>query len=141
MCHFVAQTACSGRVDISFIIDASGSIRIERFPKVLDFVVSVIDQLTVGPNQTQIAALTYSDNPVLQFLLNTYNNKEDVQLAIRRMQFIGGRTNSADAMALMVSFHLHYWSFFTNSLVQFSFSDLIFYSFSRFSAIIKCFVS
>lgn len=97
------ERTCTGKVDIAFILDASGSIRNERFPKVIDFVVSIIEQFQVSQQDTRIAAVTYSDTAVPQFLLNTYQTKQDVQLALRRAQFIGGRTNSADAIRYMTN--------------------------------------
>lgn len=96
------ERGCTGKVDIAFVLDASGSIRNERFPKVLDFVVSLIEEFQVSQTETRIAAVTYSDNAVGQFLLNTYQTKEDVELAIRRAQFIGGRTNTASGIRYMI---------------------------------------
>lgn len=92
------ERGCTGKVDIAFVLDASGSIRNERFPKVIDFVVSIIEELQVSQQDTRIGAVSYSDNAAPQFLLNTYNSKQDVQLAMRRIPFIGGRTNTASGL-------------------------------------------
>jgi len=89
------ERACTGKVDIAFVLDASGSIRNERFPFVIDFVNSLIGELQVSAVDTQVAAVSYSDNFAPQFLLNTYKTKQDVQLAFKRIPFIGGRTNTA----------------------------------------------
>jgi collagen type VI alpha len=97
------ERSCSGRVDIPFVIDASGSIRNERFPKVIDFIVSIIEQFQVSSDDTRIAAVSYSDNAAHQFFLNTYSTKQDVQLAMRRIPFIGGRTNTAAGLDHMMS--------------------------------------
>ena len=53
--------------DVAFVVDASGSIRRERFPLVLSFIQSVIDQLDVHPSQTRVGAVYWSDNAFLQF--------------------------------------------------------------------------
>jgi collagen type VI alpha len=95
------ERGCSGRVDIAFVLDASGSIRVERFPIVIQTVISIVEQLQVSMNDTQIGAVSYSDNDVPQFYLNTYSTKQDVQLALRRVQFIGGRTNTAAGIQYM----------------------------------------
>jgi collagen type VI alpha len=95
------ERACSGRVDIAFVLDASGSIRVERFPIVIDTVVSIVEQLQVSMDDTRIAAVSYSDNYVHQFFLNRYSTKQDIQLALRRIQFIGGRTNTASGIEYM----------------------------------------
>lgn len=95
------ERGCSGRVDIAFVLDASGSIRVERFPKVIETVVSIVEQLQVSFNDTRVAAVSYSDDFVPQFFLNRYNSKQDVQLALRRIAFIGGRTNTAAGIQYM----------------------------------------
>jgi collagen type VI alpha len=97
------ERGCSGKVDIVFILDASGSIRNERFPKVIDFVISIIEEFQVSQQDTRIAAVSYSDNYAAQFNLNTYNTKQDVQLALRRIPFIGGRTNTASGIRYMTN--------------------------------------
>jgi len=97
------ERKCSGKVDIVFVLDASGSIRNERFAYVQAYVNSVIEQLQVSPNDTQIAAVSYSDSAYLQFKLNEYSTKQDAQLAIRRIPFVGGRTNTAAAIRLMMN--------------------------------------
>ena len=96
------ERGCSGKVDIAFVLDASGSIRNERFPKVIDFVVSIIEEFQVSQKDTRIAAVSYSDSASAQFLLNTYQTKQDVQLALRRIKFIGGRTNTASGLRVMI---------------------------------------
>lgn len=95
------ERTCTGKIDIAFVLDASGSIRNERFPKVIDFVVSFVEQMQVSMNDTRIAAVSYSDNYQAQFNLNSYSTKQDVQLALRRIPFIGNRTNTASAIQYM----------------------------------------
>lgn len=92
------ERGCTGKVDVAFVLDASGSIRNERFPKVIEFVVSIIEELQVSQQDTRIGAVSYSDNAAPQFLLNTYNTKQDVQLAVRSIPFMGGRTNTASGL-------------------------------------------
>jgi collagen type VI alpha len=96
------ERVCSGRVDIAFVLDASGSIRNERFLKVIDAVVNMVEEMQVSLNDTRIAAVSYSDGYVHQFFLNTYSTKQDVQLALRRIAFIGNRTNTAAGIQYMM---------------------------------------
>jgi Mg-chelatase subunit ChlD len=95
------ERGCTGKIDIAFVLDASGSIRNERFPKVIDFVIDLIDQLQISSEDTRISAVSYSDNFAHQFFLNTYTTKQDIQLAMRRIPFIGGRTNTASGLQYM----------------------------------------
>jgi len=45
--------------------------------------------------------VSYSDNYAAQFGLSTYTTKQDVQLAFRRIPFIGGRTHTAAGITYM----------------------------------------
>ena len=44
---FSSPSGCSGEIDLVFAIDASGSIRVERFPYVLDFAISIAEELEI----------------------------------------------------------------------------------------------
>ena len=49
----IPSLGCDGRYDITFIIDASGSIRAERFPYILNFINNVIDEFEVSSDKAR----------------------------------------------------------------------------------------
>ena len=49
-----SRTGCSGPADVVFVIDSSGSIRSERFPRVLEFIETIVSDLDVHPDRTRI---------------------------------------------------------------------------------------
>ena len=105
-------SGCSSKLDIVFVIDSSGSIRSERFPKVLNFVNSIVDQYEVSSDATRIGAVVFSDSASVQFQLNAFKSKQDVMSAVSQIKFIGGRTNTAGGLQLMVgvaSFRIYQW--------------------------------
>ena len=67
-----------------FVLDKSGSIRKERFPKVLDFVASLIMNMDVGPDRTRIGIASWSDSAAAEVRLNQYDTREDVVQAVMR---------------------------------------------------------
>ncbi len=89
---------CDGKLDLTFVVDSSGSIRIERYPDVKEFVINITKQLDVSPERTHVAMMYWSDNAEVNFNLNDYHSKQDVIQAIRGTPFIGGRTHTADAL-------------------------------------------
>lgn len=95
------ERRCSGKVDIVFVIDSSGSIRSERFPKVLDFVNSIVNEFEVSGDATRFGAVVFSDSASVSFQLSAYKTKQDVMSAISQIKFIGGRTNTAGGLQLM----------------------------------------
>ncbi|KAI0210897.1 Collagen alpha-5(VI) chain [Lamellibrachia satsuma] len=92
---------CSGKVDIVFVVDASGSIRNERFSKLLKFMSSIVDDLEVASDKTRVGAVSFSSTAAVQFQLKDYNSMQDVMTATRQIKFNGGRTNTASALQLM----------------------------------------
>jgi len=83
-------------------VDVSGSIRRERIPTALDFIASVVDDLEVSAHKTRVAVVYFADNAYLLFDIGHFNSKQDVIYWIKRTPYIGGRTNSAAALQLMV---------------------------------------
>ncbi len=92
---------CSGLLDVVFAIDASGSIRNERFPLVIDFVVGIAKELEIHNQKTRVGAIKWSDNAEMQFQLNKYSAKQDVVQALRHISFMGGRTHTSSALRTM----------------------------------------
>jgi Mg-chelatase subunit ChlD len=95
------ERRCDGRMDMVFVIDASGSIRENRFIDVLNYVRNVVKELEIAFDRVRVGVLTYSDGPRIRFNLNTYQNKEDVLQAIENIEWTQGKTNTADALRRM----------------------------------------
>jgi len=84
------------------VIDASDSIRIERFPHVTQLLVSVVEQMDVGPERVRVGAVKFADRASVQFHLDRYSSTQDVMAALERVTFVGGRTNISGAIRMMV---------------------------------------
>ena len=89
-------------MDLSFIVDASGSIHTRRFPKVLEYVASVVQELTIGPNATQVSLVSYSDTATMEFHLNQYSAMDDLIAAIKQVPYQAGKTNTSGGIRVMV---------------------------------------
>ena len=76
-------TGCGAGLDIAFVVDSSGSIQHERFPLVIEYLASIVSQLSVSEGDTRVAAVKWSDDAGLEFNLNTYRNRQDVIQGIR----------------------------------------------------------
>ena len=92
----------SGRIDIVIGVDVSGSVRRERVSDTLDFIASVVEDLEVSANKTRVAVVYYSDDSYQLFDFGDYNNKHDIIYWIKKTPYLGGRTNSAAALQLVV---------------------------------------
>ncbi|XP_023932357.1 matrilin-4-like [Lingula anatina] len=85
----------SPRLDIVFIIDESRSIWEPDFKKQLQFLSRVTEDLTIGPDDIQIGALTFATYTTDHFYLNTYKTQKDVRRALSYIRQLNtGRTNT-----------------------------------------------
>ena len=79
---FLLVPDCDVKMDLTFVVDNSGSIRDKNRENALDnyillkkFIQTLVDQLDVGEENTRIAAVRYSDDAKIEFNLTSYYNK------------------------------------------------------------------
>ena len=96
---------CPARgIDLSFVFDSSGSVGRQNFELEKDFAINVTRTFSIGPLDTQIAAIAYSGFARISFLLNTFNNQSSIISALGAIEYFdipgNGRpsTNTADAL-------------------------------------------
>ncbi|XP_032896195.1 collagen alpha-6(VI) chain-like [Amblyraja radiata] len=91
--------ACSklGHTDIVFLIDGSGSIGMNEFVKMKEFMINIVDKLTTGPDHVRIGLIQYSADPEEEFPLNEYPSEELHEL-IHKMKQLAGRTETGKAL-------------------------------------------
>src|ERR1700761_3087808 len=90
--------------DITFVLDASGSIGAANFLLIKNFVKQVCQGLDIGPedHQYRVGVMTYCSNVHQQFDLNSYNNITDILRAVDAILYTGGGTNTHLALRYMV---------------------------------------
>ena len=100
----VPAEVCPAKVDLCLIIDSSGSIRDnnpssgpDNYALQLDFLANVVANFPIGPDDTRVAAIVFSEQVILEFPLNRYNSIFEVQEAIRNVPFLGQTTNTPEA--------------------------------------------
>jgi len=98
----LCERDCSGKVDLALIIDASANARQERFPKILLYLSDLIQSIEVSPVKTRVSVVVYSDNATVQFHLTNYSNSYDVMKAIHNIEYMGGKSDLASAIRLMI---------------------------------------
>lgn len=88
---FLSVPLSLGRKDIIFLIDGSDSVGQSGVAHVRDFILKVVDQLDVRPDQVRVALVQYGERPQTEFSLNSHDNKQSVISAIKRLRHMGGR--------------------------------------------------
>ena len=90
------------------MIDASGSVRSsnprdlsrDHWQLQLDFLADLMSGFTVGPDDTRVGAVVFSNEALLAFPLSRYTDLWDVQESIRRLAYMGGTTNTPLALTV-----------------------------------------
>nr|XP_020475830.1 collagen alpha-3(VI) chain-like isoform X2 [Monopterus albus] len=75
--------------DVVFLIDGTTATRSE-FPSIRDMIRRVVNKLDVGMDKVRISVVQYSDDPKLEFLLNEFSTKQEVQQAVGKLRSKGG---------------------------------------------------
>ena len=76
--------------DIVFLIDGSDDVR-SGFSAIREFVAKMVDSFDLDQGKDKVAVVQYSNNPELNFNLNTYNTREDVFKHVTNLKPKGGR--------------------------------------------------
>nr|XP_058908038.1 collagen alpha-3(VI) chain isoform X6 [Kogia breviceps] len=92
--------------DIIFLIDGSNNTGSVNFAVIRDFLVNLLEKLSVGTQQIQVGVVQYSDEPRTLFSLNSYSTKAQVLDAVKALGFIGGElANVGLALDFVVENH------------------------------------
>lgn len=78
--------------DIVFLVDGSWSIGKENFQQMRDFLYTLINSFSVAPDQVRIGLAQFSTDPRTEFLLNTYQDKQEILAYIQKLPYKGGGT-------------------------------------------------
>ena len=94
---------CFGKAaDIMFVLDSSTSIWSEDFKRQLKFVRNLVNTFDIGTGnaQVRVGTITFSDDAHLEFSLDTYTNRNELEEAILSIPYRSGMTNTAAALRL-----------------------------------------
>ncbi|XP_059198609.1 collagen alpha-3(VI) chain [Centropristis striata] len=92
-----------GKKDIIFLIDGSDNTGAAGIAHIRDFILNIVQQLDVQPDQVRVSVVQYAAEPKTEFSLNSHNNKPAVISAIKRLRQMGGRSSDlAEAIKFVV---------------------------------------
>lgn len=89
----VRPDSCQRALDLLFLIDGSGSIA-AYWEDELDFVKEVIRYYNIGPNQTRVGAIVYSDSSTVSFNFEQHTTLRSVDTAVGVLTHPGGATQT-----------------------------------------------
>lgn len=102
---FFLSVCTQEMADIVFLVDGSSSIGMENFVEVRQFISSLVDSFDVAPDKVRIGLVQYSDAPQTEFLLNTYQNKQEILSYIRNLRYKTGGRFTGQGLEFMLNQH------------------------------------
>ena len=84
-------------MDLCFIVDSSGSIADNNWDVQLDLFSLLVDLFKIGPDDTRVGAVVFSEDVRLAFSLDKYTDAESVKKAIFSITHLKQETNTAEA--------------------------------------------
>ncbi|XP_020846744.1 uncharacterized protein LOC110211635 isoform X1 [Phascolarctos cinereus] len=85
-------------MELVFVINSPESMGPENLEVVKDFVISLVDRVTVGRNATRIGLVLYGSEVQLTFGLDRFIAKQDVIHSIRKISYVGKGTFTGTAI-------------------------------------------
>ena len=88
MYTFIYLAECPNRgIDLAFALDSSGSIGEKEFELESQLVSDIVDRFNIGPDATQVAVVSYSGFARVNFRLNNFTSREELQSAIEAVEY------------------------------------------------------
>ena len=96
---------CSGNSvqDVVFVIDTSGSIGSSRFQLIREFTANITAELIRDSPKSAVGVILFGSYAYIQFNLQAYTSLSSLLLAINRLPYSGGGTDTAEALTLLLS--------------------------------------
>nr|XP_046188718.1 integrin alpha-2-like [Oncorhynchus gorbuscha] len=92
-----ALQTCGGPMDIAIVLDGSNSIY--PWPPVVAFLKKLLENLDIGPDNTQVSIIQYAVDPYFEFYLKSYKTKDSIIAAAANIpQKSGLETNTFRAI-------------------------------------------
>ncbi|XP_035988591.1 collagen alpha-3(VI) chain [Fundulus heteroclitus] len=82
--------------DIVFLLDSTDEM-LSDFTQVLGFVEQMVEKLNVDEGKDQVSVVQYSNEPSVEFLLNTHKTQQTVGDSLKRLRNKGGSSRNTGA--------------------------------------------
>jgi len=92
------ERGCTAKTDIVFAIDTSGSVGRDNLQRLLQFVMTVLEEMHVSSNNTRVGMVTYSSTAHNIFYLSSNSDMEETKESVMATPYRYGDTYTAEAI-------------------------------------------
>ena len=89
--------------DVVFVIDTSGNIGFTRFQLIRQLIANITTELFRNSPRSAVGVILFNSSSHIEFNLQAYDNLNSLLLAINKLPYYGGGTNTAGALTLLLS--------------------------------------
>ncbi len=90
--------SCKSLLDLVVLFDSSGSIGPYDFNKEKRFVINLLENLVIGPNDTRVAIINFSTRSEILTDFKTFKNMENVRKVINKADYLDEKTYTNKAL-------------------------------------------
>lgn len=104
LCVFTLPSECKYRdLDVAFLLDKSTSLMTQtNFNKELVFVSDFLNEIDIDSGSAQVSVMTFSDDPKVEFRLNKYHSRFEVEQGLLNVKYTYGNTFTDRAVKTLI---------------------------------------
>ncbi|OXB68886.1 UNVERIFIED_CONTAM: hypothetical protein H355_003784 [Colinus virginianus] len=87
--------------DIVFLVDESSKIGSKNFQLIRAFLLKIVNALDIGPNNVRVGLVLYSNEPRLEFTLDTFKDKLEILNYLKILPYRGGQAYTGKAIEFL----------------------------------------
>lgn len=92
LCFTASVRPLDEKIDLLFMVDSSNSVGKYDFFKSKEFVKGFSRGLTIAPDKTNVALLTFGDTPEVNFAFGDHTTTQALLRAIDDAAYVGGKS-------------------------------------------------
>ena len=90
-------------MEVVFVIDTSDSVGLYRFQLIVEFITKFTTELIQNSVRNAVGIILFGNNAHIEFNLQAYTSLNQLLLAIKQLPYRGGRTDTAEALNLLLT--------------------------------------
>ncbi|NXA48113.1 CO6A6 protein, partial [Nothocercus julius] len=100
---YEVDSMCSSATiaDIVFLVDESSKIGSKNFQLIRTFLLKVVNALDIGSSNVRVGLVLYSNEPRLEFTLDTFKNKQEILNYLKNLPYRGGQPYTGRAIEFL----------------------------------------